>query len=68
MLWVFLIVWLGQALLFGTILTAMESAYGPFKLHAWTYFVGMFWPFIWLKEILYSTFKMLGTHVRELFK
>ena len=42
--------WVGQALLLGTFLSALESEYGLFTLYWWAYAYGMFWPFIWVYQ------------------
>ena len=39
-------IWVGQALLLGTFLSALESGYGRFTLYWWAYAYGIFWPFL----------------------
>jgi hypothetical protein len=50
MITIILIVWIAQGLLFGTILSALESLYGPFRIHPWAYFAMFVWPFLVLSE------------------
>lgn len=45
-----LVLWVFQAVILGTILSAFESMYSRFKFHWWAFMFGAFWPLLCIIE------------------